>query len=259
MNIKIEIINPCTEKKGFWKTEQTYEMDINYYTSKLSWRFWVHQVNKMKILHLDIDSRDLHYFDSFLSKIIMGYPVDSLRAEGSYDYKKRRYNRTFRVKIKKDERVITFLIELYVVRDKISPLKISVDSKAVEYGFSENEIKQLLEMLISRIRVAEKNAKEKPMKKFEYEARLSTLAYPIRSTIKFGKYKLVPVENKTKQDWECKLKFNVESIDKEHSITDATVEAKIIAAFLSVIFDKQISLKSFSEITPDPKPNCRAS
>ncbi len=111
-----------------------------------------------------------------------------------------------------------------------------------------------MELLISRVKVAEKNTKEKPMKTFDYEARLSTLAYPIKSTVEFGKYKLVPVENRSKQGWECKLKFRIESIDKEHSITDATVEAKIIAALLSVIFCKQISLKSFSEITHDPKP-----
>lgn len=184
----------------------------------------------------------------------MGYPVNSLRAEGSYDYNKKTYNRTYKVIIEKDEKTISFLIELSVIREKLNPIKISLESKPLEHNFSENEVKNLLDVLISRIRAAEKKTKEKPMKTFEYEARLATLVYPIKSTIKFGKYKLVPVETQTKEGWECKLKFNVEAIDKNHSITDATVEAKIIAAFLSLVFSKQISLKSFSEITLDPKP-----
>ena len=208
----------------------------------------------MKTLNLDIDLQDLHYFDSFMNKEIMGYPVNSLRAEGSYDYNKKTYNRTYKVTIKKDEKTISFLIELSVIREKLNPIKISLESKPLEHNFSENEVKNLLNVLISRIRAAEKKTKEKPMKSFEYEARLATLVYPIKSTIKFGKYKLVPVETQTKEGWECKLKFDVEAIDKNHSITDATVEARIIAALLSLIFGKQISLKSFSEITPDPKP-----
>ena len=86
------------------------------------------------------------------------------------------------------------------------------------------------------------------MKTYEYEARLSTLGYPFKSTIRFGKYKLGPVETPTKKSWECKLKFSVESIDKNHSITDATVEAKIIAAFLSLIFCKQISISRLTTL-----------
>ena len=46
------------------------------------------QVSEMKTLNLDNDLQDLHYFDSFIHKEIMGYPVNSLRAEGSYDNKK---------------------------------------------------------------------------------------------------------------------------------------------------------------------------
>lgn len=212
------------------------------------------KVNKMKTLNLNIELQDLHFFDSYLRKEIMGSPVTTLRAQGSYDPNKKEFNRPYEVTIKQDEKSMSFLIELSVIRNKLNPLKISWESKSQEHTFSEKEVKNLLNLLISRIKAAEKKTKEKPMKTFEYEARLLTLVNPIRSTIKFGKYKLVPVETPSKEGWECKLKFNVASIDKKHSITDATVEAKIIAAFLSVIFGKQISLKSFSEITPDPKP-----
>ena len=208
----------------------------------------------MKTLNLDIDLQDLHYFDSFLKKEIMSYPVTTLRASGYYDNKKKIFNRTYKVKINKDKKIISFLIELPLIQEKLNPIKISIESKPLEHTFSENEVKNLLDMLISRIRTAEKKTKEKPTKTYEYEARLATLDHPIKSTIKFGKYKLVPVETATKKGWECKLKFSVESIDKRYSITAATVEAKIIAAFLSLIFCEQISFKSFSEITPDSKP-----
>jgi len=207
----------------------------------------------MKTLNLDIELQDLHFFDSYLRKEIMGNPVTTLRAQGSYDPDKKEFNRPYEITIKQDEKSMSFLIELSVIRDTLNPLKISWESKSQEHTFSEKEIKTLLNLLISRIKTAEKKTKEKPMKTFEYEARLLTFVNPIKSTIKFGKYKLVEVDKPTKEGWECKLKFNVESIDKTHSITDATVEAKVIAAFFSVIFGSQISFKSFSEITPDPK------
>lgn len=184
----------------------------------------------------------------------MGDPVTTLRAQGSYDPDKKEFNRTYEITIKQEEKSIAFLIELSVIRNKLNPLKISVDTKSQKHAFSKKEEKNFLNLLISRVKTAEKKTKEKPMETFEYEARLLTFVNPIKSTVKFGKYKLVPVETPTKEGWECKLKFNVESIDKNHSITDATVEAKIIAAILSLIFGSQISFKSFSEITPDPKP-----
>ena len=208
----------------------------------------------MKTLNLDIDLQDLHYFDSFLEKEIMGDPVNSLRANGSYDNKKKMFNRIYKIKINKDEKTISFLIELTVIKNKLHPIKISIESKSLNHLFSENEVKNLIDIITSRIRTAEKKTKEKPMKTYEYEARLSTFEHPIRSTFRFGKYKIVPVERPTQKGWECKLKFSGDSINKRYSITDSTVEAKIIAAFLSLIFCKQISLKSFSELTPDSKP-----
>jgi len=117
---------------------------------------------------------------------------------------------------------------LTVIKEKFKPLKISIESKPLAHTFSENEVKHLVDVLISRIRIAEKKTKEKPMKNYEYEARLATLVNPIRSTIKFGKYKLVPIETPTTEWWRCKLKFSVESIDKQISIPDATMEAIII-------------------------------
>lgn len=153
----------------------------------------------MKTLNLDINLQDLHYFDSFLEKEIMGYPVNSLRANGSYDNKKKIFNRIYKIKISKDEKIISFLIELTVIKNKLYPIKISIESKSLNHPFSENEVKNLLDILTSRIKTAKKKTKEKPMKTFEKEARLSTFERPIKSTIKFGKYKIVPVERPTKE------------------------------------------------------------
>ena len=89
------------------------------------------QVNEMKTINLDIDIQDLHYFTSFLNKEIMGYPVNSLRANGSYNYKKKRYNRKYKVTINKDEKNISFLIDLTVIKNKLNPIKISIDSKSL--------------------------------------------------------------------------------------------------------------------------------
>ena len=208
----------------------------------------------MTTLELDIESQELHYFDTFLSKEIMGPPVDSLRAEGSYDQKTRTYHRTYRVTIIKDAKRIVFRIDLSATSEKIDPLNVSIESEPSKNKFSENDLEKLLSLLLSRVREAEKKTKEKPVETFEYEVRLSTSVNPLKSTIEFGQYKLVPVENSTKEGWECKLKFNVEAIDKDYSLTNATIDAKIVAAWLSLIFDLQIHFKSFSEITVDPKP-----
>jgi len=208
----------------------------------------------MTTLELDIEPQELHYFDRFLSKGIMGPPVDSLRAEGSYDHNTRTYHRTYRVTIIKDAKTFVFRIELSATSEKINPLNVSIESEPSEHKFSENDVEKLLNLLISRVREAEKKTKEKPLKTFEYEAHLLTSLYPMKSTIEFGKYKLVPVENPTKEGWECKLKFGVEAIDKDYSLTNATIEAKIVAAWLSLIFNIHVHLKSFSEITSDPEP-----
>jgi hypothetical protein len=112
----------------------------------------------------------------------------------------------------------------------------------------------LLNLLISRIRESEENAKKKPLKTFDYEARLSTSDNTVKSTIIFGKYKLVPIEKQEGMERMCKLKFSVEAIDKHDSLTNAIIEGKKIAAWLSLVFNKLIRLKSFSEITVDPKP-----
>jgi hypothetical protein len=160
----------------------------------------------------------------------------------------------YRVTIIKDAKKIVFRIDLSATSEGINPLNVFIESEPLEHKFSENDVEKLLSLLLSRIREAEKKTKEKPLKTFEYEAHLLTSEYLLKSTIEFGKYKLVPVENSTLEGWECKLKFSVEEIDKDYSLTSATIEAKIIAAWLSLIFNIHIHLKSFSEITPDPEP-----
>ena len=53
-------------------------------------------VNKIKTLDLGIELQDTPYFDSFLQKEIMGYPVYSLRTKGSGDTNRKRYDLTYR-------------------------------------------------------------------------------------------------------------------------------------------------------------------
>lgn len=207
----------------------------------------------MPSIKLNVARQDLHYFDKFLGKEIVRPPIISLRASGSYNRSSRVYKRTYTVLIKKDEKEVVFEIGLSATPNKVNPLDISAQSTPSEHEFSEKEIEYLFNLLISRIREAEKNTKEKPMKTFEYEARLSTSYYPLKSTIEFGKYKLVPSERRDEQGWECKLKFAVEAIDKDYSLTEAIIEAKILAAWLSLVFNIPIHLKTFSEITADPK------
>lgn len=208
----------------------------------------------MTSIKLNVARQDLHYFDKFLSNDIVGPPVNSLKAIGSYNRSSRVYQRTYEVLIKKSEKEIVFEILLSATPDKINPLDISTKSMPSKHKFSEKEIEYLIDLLISRIREAEKNTREKPLRTFEYEARLSTSYYPLESSIAFGKYKLVSSEKRDEQGWECKLRFTVEAIDKDYSLTWATIEAKIIAAWLSLILNVLIRFKTFSEITADPKP-----
>lgn len=205
----------------------------------------------MTQIRLNIAKTDLPYFDKFLSKEIVKPPVNSLRAIGQYDHSLHVYRRIYEVLIRKDEREIVFEINLSATAEKVNPLSISTKRASTKHKFSKEEITALFNLLASRIIEAEKNAKLKPLKTFEYEARLSTTVYPLKSTIKFGKYKLSPSDRKDEQGWECKLRFSVESIDQDFSLTDATLEAKVIAAWLSVIFNIVIQFKGFSKITPD--------
>ena len=211
-------------------------------------------MTEMTTIKLNVSREDLQYFDKFLSKEIVTPPVDSLRARGSYNRSSGLYQRKYEILIKKDEKEVVFKIGLSATPDKINPLHISAKLTPSGHKFSEKEIEYLLGLLISRIKEAEKNTREKPLETFEYEARLSTSYYPLKSTIEFGKYKLVPSEERDEQAWECKLKFAVEAIDKDYSLTEATIEAKIIAAWLSLVFNILIRFKAFSEITVDPKP-----
>jgi len=208
----------------------------------------------MTTIKLSIAKTDIPYFDKFLSKEMVKPPVNSLRATGQYDHSLRVYERIYEVLIRKDEREIIFEISLSATAEKVNPLDISTKSASTTLKFSKEEMKELLDLLFSRIREAEKNAKAKPLKTFEYEARLDTSIYPLKSTVKFGKYKVAPSNKKDEQGCECKLRFSVESIDQDFSLTDATLEAKIIAAWLSVVYDIGIRFKGFSKITPDSDP-----
>ena len=207
----------------------------------------------MLSIELNLEPQDLEFFDKFLRKELVSPPVDSLRSGGSYDPISRAYQLTYKGHIRKDEKEFVFEIMLSATPKEVHPLGISIELVSSGYKTSEKEIEYLLDLLISRIRQSEKNSKKKPLMTFEYEARLSTSAYPLKSTIGFGKYKLVPTEKQDELGWECKLKFSVEAIDKDDSLTNATIEAKKIAAWLSLVFSKLIRVKSFSKITADPK------
>ena len=206
---------------------------------------------RMSSIELNVDIRDLHFFDVFLRKGLVKPPVVSLRSHGSYSPESKAYQLIYEVHIRKEEKEYDFGIELSATQKKVS---LSVKLVSPKQMISKKERERLLKLFILRIKEAEKNAKDKPLKTFQYEAHLSTSVYPLRSTIQFGKYKLAPLNKRGEQGWECKLRFGVEAIDKDESLTNATVEAKRIVAWLSLAFATLIRLKSFSEITVDPKP-----
>lgn len=208
----------------------------------------------MLSIELKLETQDLDFFDKFLRKGLVRPPVDSLRSQGSYNPGSRAYQLTYRGHIGKDEKEFVFEMKLSATPKDVYPLDLTVELVSPRLETSEEEIESLLDLLVSRIRESEENAKKKPLKTFEYEARLSTSDNTLKSTIIFGKYKLVPIEKQEGMGRICKLKFSVEAIDKHDSLTNAIIEGKKIAAWLSLVLSKLTLLESFSEITVDPKP-----
>jgi len=207
----------------------------------------------MSSIKINLSLSDLPFFDKFLHQELIKSPVESLRVKGQYLEDLKLYERNYEIQVKKGERKVEIQIKLTAKSDKINPLKISIKSPAPKSELSEKEMHEILDIIVSRIKEAEKSAIKKPMKTYEFEARLSSDIYPLRSTVEFGKYKIVSSEKKDTQGLEFKLKFTEEGIDKDFATTDATIEAKIVAAWLTLIFSINVVFKGFSEITADPK------
>jgi hypothetical protein len=197
-------------------------------------------------LKLNIEPDDVYYFDIYLRELLGKTPMNSLRSNGSETEKSKGYQLTYEIKFIEDSIETVFEIQLIFTQTEVKPIIINTPK------YDSTEVKEALhELLISTINEAERKTIKKPMKKFEIEAHLSTGHYPIKSTIEFGKYRLSPIEERSEKGWLCKLRFQVEAINKQNSHTWATIEAKQIAAFLSVIFCKLIQLHKFSDVTED--------
>ena len=173
-------------------------------------------------------------------------PANSLRSSGSVTEKPQGYQMLYEVSFKENGKESNFEIVIQTTHNEIKPITINATKLD-----SVTEEKRLRKLLLSRIAEAEKKAIEKPMKTYEYEALLTTGHYPIKSTIEFGKYKISPTEERGEKGWLCKLRYSVDAINKDNSLTWATYEAREIAAFLSVIFCKLIQFHKFSDITED--------
>jgi len=197
-------------------------------------------------MRLNIELTDLYYFDIYLSEVLIEKPANSLRSSGSVTEKSQGYQRLYEVSFKENGKESTFEILIQTTHNEIKPIKIH----ATKFD-SVAEKNRLRKLLLSRIAEAEKKAIEKPMKTFEYEALLATGHYPIKSTIEFGKYKLCPTDERSEKGWLCKLRYSVNAINKDNSLTWATYEAREMAAFLSVIFCKLIQFHKFSDIIED--------
>jgi hypothetical protein len=107
-------------------------------------------------------------------------------------------------------------------------------------------------MLAFRTKQAEENTSKRTQKSFEYEASFVSQANPLKSTVEFGKYKIFPSEKAVEYGFEFKLRFTVKEIDRDFAQTDAIVEAKIIAAWLSLIFDIIYNSRLSDHITANP-------
>jgi len=200
-------------------------------------------------MHLNIEPQELYFFDIYLRKLLISKPVNSLRSHGSHLHKPKRLQLIYEGSIKENEKGTIFEIRIIASENEIGPLEINVKG-----GISEEEKKPVMRMLVSRITEAERMTKEKPLESFEYEAHLSTGFYPMKITIEFGKYKLSPLEERSEEGWLCKLRFPVEAINKDDSLTWATVEARQIAAWLSLIFNVLFRFQYFSEVGEDIAP-----
>ena len=200
-------------------------------------------------MQLNIKPQDLYFFDIYLRELLIAKPVNSLHSKGILTEKPKGIQLIYEVTIKKNGEDIVFEIQLVATQKKIEPLQI----RAITFDSIE-EKETFSEMLISRITEAERKSKEKPMKKFEFEAHLSTGFYPIRSTVEFGKYRLSPLAERSEIGCMCKLRFPVHAINKDDSLTWATYEAKQIAAFLSLVIGVLVRFQTFSEITQDITP-----
>jgi len=201
------------------------------------------------ILDLNIDPEDLYYFDFYLRELLIQKPANSLRSNGSPLENSKGYKLTYEVSFQEDGKETKFEITIITTREKIKPLQILV----IKHD-SKRKLKFFEDMIISRIKEAIHKTEKKPMKRFEFEALLSTGRYPIKSTIKFGKYTLSPKNERGTTGWLCKIRFHVNAINKDESHTVATIDSKHIAAFLSVIFTKLIRFQDFSEITENEPP-----
>lgn len=200
-------------------------------------------------MELNIPTEDLYYFDFYLRELLIQKPVNSLRSNGSAIDNSKGYQLTYEVSFQEDGKETKFKITIFATHEKIKPLQIEV----IKYDSMKN-LDIFRGMIISRIKEAIIKTNKKPMIKFEFEALLSTGHYPVKSTIEFGKYTLSPKNERGTAGWLCKLRFQVQAINKDESHTVATIEAKQIAAFLSVIFTKLIRFQEFSEITENEPP-----
>lgn len=200
-------------------------------------------------MDLKIGVEDLYYFDLYLRELLIKKPANSLKSNGSPIPGAQGYKLTYEVSFQEAGQEATFEINLVAIHEKIKPLQIEV----IKYD-SKNDLELFRELVITRIKEAIIKTKKKPMKTFEFEALLSTGHYPIKSTVEFGKYTLSPKNERGRGGWLCKLKFQVKAKNIDESHTVATVEAKQIAAFLSVIFTKLVRFQEFSEITENEPP-----
>jgi len=200
-------------------------------------------------MQLNIKPHDLYYFDIYLRELLIEKPANSLRSNGSRTDKPDGYQLKYEISINENGKQNLFEILIITTQHKIMPIEI----RSIKIDSPEKEDVHK-DMLIIRTREAERKTIEKPMNTFEVEAHISTGVYPIKSTIEFGKYRLSPLEERSEWGWLCKLRFPVEAINKDNSITWATVEAKQVAAFLTLIFGVLIRFRRFSEITEDIAP-----
>ena len=200
----------------------------------------------MTFVELTIASEDLYYFDKFLRQALINIPTSTLRSRGeSIDLQS--YQLTYEGHTQINEQEVIFELKLTATEHSISPVEINVRTDV-----SKEEEAKLLKLIYQSIQTAKEQTNKKSMVPFEYEARLSTPNYTLKSTLNFGTYKLCPLNGQVSM---CKLKFKVDAVDKDETLEKAHVEAKLFSAFLSVIFGILVTPKEVTNIiSSDPIP-----
>lgn len=208
-----------------------------------------------------VDDSSSTVFVKYLQKRLRAI-ANGLSSEGSFDPSTRKHKLTMKSNIKLDG--ITHPFTMYLEKNRSGIDSINVIVRCPKGKESLQLSKRALSMLETEIKNAKEDARRRPLKSFNFEARLDSNLNPMKSTVKFGKYEIAPATKRAdgtpipqksnilvRGGFEFKLRFAVRALDDDDAFQIAMLEAKKMAAWLSLIFHLDIEFKLFSGMTKD--------